>query len=221
MRARAWFDPVTVILINPNSTEAMTQSAVDTARMTSPGIRFEGWTSTSGPASIEGVEDGARAIPPLLDLVRRASASGADAIIIACFDDTGLAEAQGLADCPVIGIGQASYVLASLLSGRTAVVTTVAAAVPVIAANIEVQGYAATVQDVVAANVPVLTLANDPATALKCFHKQALELPPETRNLILGCSAAVSIRQDLQTLVEAKVIDGVWAAALLCRAFAE
>jgi allantoin racemase len=210
-----------VILINPNSTEAMTQSALNAARETSPEIAFEGWTSTFGPASIEGAKDGAKAIPPLLDLVRRASASGAEAIIIACFDDTGLAEAQALAACPVIGIGQASFAFASLLSGQTAIVTTVKAAIPVITANINAQGHGATIQHIVAADVPVLTLANDPATALKSFYRCALSLPPHTRNLILGCSAAVEIRDDLQALVDVKVIDGVWAAARLCRALTD
>ncbi|MBS1300913.1 aspartate/glutamate racemase family protein [Loktanella sp. SALINAS62] len=211
---------MTVILINPNSTESMTQSALESARMTSPDIQFDGWTSTRGPATIEGAGDGALAIPPLLELVQRASESDANAIIIACFDDTGLAEAQRIARCPVIGIGQASYILASLLSGRTAVVTTVEAAIPVIKANIKSQGFGATIQEVVAAQVPVLTLAQDPASAIKRFHDRATALPSDTRNLILGCSAAVLIRQDLQDLVDFHVIDGVCAAARLCRVFA-
>lgn len=59
---------MTVVLINPNSTEAMTQSALRAARAAAPDLTIEGWTSTYGPVSIEGPEDGARAIPPLLDL---------------------------------------------------------------------------------------------------------------------------------------------------------
>ena len=80
---------MTVLLINPNSPEAMTQGALRAARTAAPDLEFEGWTSTRGPVSIEGPEDGARAIPPLLDLVVRASSQGAQAIILACFDDTG------------------------------------------------------------------------------------------------------------------------------------
>lgn len=211
---------MTVVLINPNSTEAMTQSALSAARKASPDIPFEGWTSLSGPAAIEGPQDGALAVPPLLDLVRTASKSGAEVIIIACFDDTGLAEAQSIASCPVIGIGQASYVLASLLSGPTAVITTVQAAVPVIKANIQAQGHAAQIQQVVAANVPVLTLTDDPETALEKFRQAAQDLPPDTRNLILGCSGAVTVIGALQSELKSHVIDGVTAAAHLCRVFA-
>jgi allantoin racemase len=210
---------VTVILINPNSTDAMTQSALTAARTAAPRVQFEGWTSVSAPKSIEGPQDGARAVPPLLDLVRKASDAGADAIIIACFDDTGLAEAQAIAACPVIGIGQASYVIASLLAGPTAVITTVEAAVPVIKANIKAQGQSATVRHVEAADVPVLTLTNSPAVALAKFSDAAQKLPADTVNLILGCSGAVSIKRDLQADLHLNVIDGVTAAARLSRVF--
>ena len=208
---------MSVVLINPNSTEAMTQAALTAARQAAPDIQFEGWTSMSAPKSIEGPQDGARAVPPLLDLVRKASDAGADAIIIACFDDTGLAEAQAVAACPVIGIGQASYVVAALMAGPAAVITTVEAAVPVIQANIEAQGQSTTVTHVKAAGVPVLTLANDPSAALAKFSAAAKNLPADTLNVILGCSAAVSIRRDLQADLKLNVIDGVTAAARLSR----
>lgn len=210
---------MSVILINPNSTEAMTESAVEAARLSAPDLKFEGWTSTAGPVVIEGAKDGDLAIPPLMDLVREASLKGPAAIIIACFDDTGLTQAQQVANCPVIGIGQASFTFAGLMSGQTAVITTVADAVPVISANILDQGHAKNISRVEAAHVPVLMLSNDPSSALERFVHAAHQLPDDMRNIILGCSAAVSIRDDFAKQVVPYVIDGVTAAARLCRAF--
>ncbi len=207
-----------VILINPNSTEAMTLGALETARAAAPEIAFEGWTSRDGPPAIQGPEDGDRAVPPLLELVRRASDSGADAIIIACFDDTGLTEARRLANCPVIGIGQASFILASLMPGRTAVVTTVPEAVPVIEANIAGLGLSQAIAGVVAADVPVLTLEHDPADAAARFHAVSETLPPEVTNIILGCAGAVTIMGILRQSLPHTLMDGVTAAARLCRA---
>ncbi len=209
---------MTVILINPNSTEAMTRSALSAARRTSPGISFEGWTSMQGPPVIEGAKDGAAALPPLLELVREASDAGASAIVIACFDDTGLARAQQVASCPVIGIGQASFVMADLMSGPTAVVTTVEAAVPVIKANISGSGHGHVVRSVVAAHVPVLILEDDPKSAVDAFAAAARTLPKDTANLILGCAGAVTIAEDIRERFSLNVIDGVTAAARLCRA---
>lgn len=209
---------MTVFLINPNSTDAMTQSALEAAQAAAPELHFVGWTSSSGPASIEGAEDGARAVPPLLDLVRAASDMGAEVIIIACFDDTGLGQAQRIASCPVIGIGQASFVIAALMSGPTAIITTVQAAVPVITANLRAQGHAANIAHVLAADVAVLTLENDPDKALERFEAAALRLPDDTENLILGCSGAVSIVQRMQSGSSRNIIDGVSAAARLSKA---
>ena len=67
-----------------------------------------------GPASIEGYYDEALAVPGLLTRSPEASAAGADAAIIACFDDTGLDAARALADIPVIGICEAACHMAAL-----------------------------------------------------------------------------------------------------------
>lgn len=208
-----------VILINPNSTQAMTDSALAAARRTSPDITFEGWTSTDGPPAIQGPADGDAAIPPLLKLVRKASDAAADLIIIACFDDTGLAEARQIATCPVIGIGQASFVMAALLAGPTAIITTVPEAVPVITQNVADQGHAGTITKIQAASVPVLMLEEDTARAARAFGASAATLPADTANLILGCAGAVTITEAIQAQVPFRVIDGVTAAARLSRAF--
>ena len=113
-----------VIIINPNSTASMTDAMLAQARRSAPDLDFDGWTSTEGPQAIQGAADGEAARVPLLKLVERASSQGADGIIIGCFDDTALEEAATIADCPVIGIGQASYHFAALRNWRFSVVTT-------------------------------------------------------------------------------------------------
>lgn len=207
-----------VILINPNSTEAMTDSALTAARKASPGIVFEGWTSRLGPPAIEGAEDGEAAIPPLLDLVRKASDAGAQAIVIACFDDTGLDAARDMAACPVIGIGEASYIMAGLLPGPAAVITTVAAALPVIRGNIRAQGHGHRIAEVIAAEVPVLTLDHDPVGAARAFARATERLEGAPATIILGCAGAVTIIEHLSGTLPYTFMDGVTAAARLCRA---
>lgn len=207
-----------VILINPNSTEIMTQNALAAARVAAPDVEFEGWTSSKGPASIEGPEDGAAAVPPLLDLVRVADDGGADAIIIACFDDTGLVEAQSLARCPVIGIGQASFVMASLFGGKAGVVTTVPEAVPVIEGNIAMHGLDHIVGQVIASGVKVLAIDHEPDVAAQGFIVAVDQLERDVDTVILGCAGTVSILNAVRAAVDKRVIDGVWAAARLCRA---
>jgi allantoin racemase len=207
-----------VILINPNSTEAMTLSSVETAQKTAPEINFEGWTSFDGPPSIQGEEDGNYAIKPMLELVKKANKKKPSAIIIGCFDDTGLEQAREISLCPVLGIGESSFLLSYLFSGETAVITTVHEAVPIIKKNIKNAGYSTLISEVIAADVEVLDLEFSPAQSAVKFAQASKALNRSTQNIILGCAGAVKIKDEFETITGYKSFDGVTSAAKLCRA---
>ncbi|MFD1342104.1 aspartate/glutamate racemase family protein [Litorisediminicola beolgyonensis] len=204
-----------VILINPNSTEAMTTAMLAAARAAAPGLEIEGWTSHDAPPAIQGAEDGARAAPPLLKLIDKAVAEGAQGIIIGCFDDTALAEAAARAPCPVIGIGQAAYHEAALRSKRFSVITTLPISVPVLEGNIATYGLAPWLGRVRPADVPVLELDRDPEAALgpigaaaqAAIHEDGIEA------LILGCAGMVLVTRALRAALPVTVIDPVESAA--------
>jgi len=207
-----------VILINPNSTEAMTLSSVETAQKTAPEINFEGWTSFDGPPSIQGEEDGNHAIKPMLELVKKANKQKPSAIIIGCFDDTGLEQAREISLCPVLGIGESSFLLSYLFSGETAVITTVHEAVPIIKKNIKNAGYSTLISEVIAADVEVLDLEFSPTQSAVKFAQASKALNGSTQNIILGCAGAVKIKDEFETITGYKSFDGVTSAAKLCRA---
>ena len=207
-----------VILINPNSTEAMTISSTETAQEAVPEIEFVGWTSFKGPRSIQGHEDGERAIGPLLELVTKAEVEKPLVVILSCFDDTGLQKAKQICNCPVLGIGEASFVFSSLYSNQTAVITTVKEAVPIIKNNITDLGYANKVTDVIAADVEVLDLEYNPKASAMKFAKASEALNPNIKNIILGCAGAVNIKDEFERLTGYTAFDGVTSAAKLCRA---
>lgn len=204
-----------IVLINPNSTASMTEAMLRTARDCVPGVHFEGWTSTGGPPAIQGREDGQAAIAPLLDLVEKASDSGAKAIIIGCFDDTGLDEARNVSACPVLGIGQAAYHMAALAGGRFSVVTTLAVSVPILEENIHAYGLGGNLGSVRASNVPVLALEQDAdAAAIKIIDEiAAAEHEDGVQSVVLGCAGMVDIAEQARSRTHIRLIDGVRAAA--------
>lgn len=204
-----------IVLINPNSTVSMTEAMLRTVRDTVPGEYFEGWTSRHGPPAIQGREDGTVATPPLLKLVRKASDAGAKAIIIGCFDDTGLAEARDIAACPVIGIGQAAYHMASLAGARFSVVTTLPVSVPVLEENVKAYGLGGNLARVRASNVPVLALEGDAqAAAAKVIDEiSAAEREDGIQSVALGCAGMVDIAEQARSITQVRLIDGVRAAA--------
>lgn len=209
-----------IVIINPNATASMTDAMVETARKAVPGADILGWTSTKGPPAIQGEKDGEAAVPPLLDLVKKADKAGARAIIIGCFDDTGLSAARDIASCPVIGIGQAAYHLASLYGARFSVVTTLDVSVPVLAANISRYGLKHSLGRVRASGVPVLALEDDRANAtrqVKAEIRTALR-EDDIDSVVLGCAGMVHIVDDADDL-PIKLIDGVFAAVKLASTF--
>lgn len=207
-----------LLFLNPNSTESMTEGIAAAARAAAPpGVEIVARTNRAGPPAIQGEADGVAAIPGILAEI--ASALGAadtpDAIVIACFDDTGLAEARALAPCPVIGIGQAAYLAATLLGRRFSVVTTLPVSVPILEANLAAYGLAAACARVRASGIPVLEVeaAGDAiaAEAARAIAEDGAEA------IVLGCAGMAGLAERLATL-PVPVIDGVAAAAHLAAA---
>ena len=78
-----------LLVINPNTTLSMTDQIAQTARdMARPGTEIIAVQPRQGPSSIQGFHDVAQCQPGVLDIA--ADHSDADAVIVACFDDTGV-----------------------------------------------------------------------------------------------------------------------------------
>ena len=209
-----------IVLINPNSTASMTDAMAEVAERAAPGANVVAWTSHGGPPAIQGPEDGEASIPPLLDLVAKATADGARAIIIGCSDDTGLAEAAEQAECPVIGIGQAGYHLAAMAGPRFSVVTTLDVSVPILEANIKAYGLGAALGRVRASGVPVLELETDRAAATSRVLDEAGRAAAEDKvqTVVLGCAGMAHIPDAVPAGFKPRLIDGVAAATRIAAA---
>lgn len=207
-----------VVVVNPNATQSMTDAITrGVERVIGP---CTGLTNIDAPPAIQGPEDGARAVPGVLRLIRD---NPADAHIIACFDDTALAEAREETTGVVIGIGQASYHVATLLRPRFAVVTTLPVSVPVIEENIGAAGFGGACLGVVASGVPVLALEEDPETS---FHGVSsaitgVEAEHGPCAVILGCAGMGVLHERIKTRHPSLILDPVTCAARLVPALSD
>jgi allantoin racemase len=202
-------------VINPNSTVSFTDKIAAAAiEASGPGVTVEGITCTGSPPAIQGKADGDAATPFVLEEVARAEAAGADACVIACFDDTGLAEARAAVRIPVVGIGEAGYHAAILLGHRFSVVTTLSVSVPVLAGNIEAYGLAGHCARVRASEVPVLDLEREGSDARDRISAEiATALTEDAATaIVLGCAGMADLAADLAAKHGVPVIDGVAAA---------
>lgn len=209
-----------LLYLNPNSTGAMTRSVVTVAQAALPETEVIGWTNVSGPPAIQGAADGAAAVPGLRAMLPRARQVGADAIVIACFDDTGLDEIRAEAHCPVLGIGQAACVMAGLLGGGFSIVTTLDVSVPVIEANVARIG--APCRRVRASGLPVLTVEEGREETRARLAREILRAGAEdgVSVVVLGCAGMAGLHGDLAARTGMTLVEGVAASARLARAVA-
>jgi allantoin racemase len=202
-----------ICLINPNTTRSMTEACADAAKLVlGDRMQIDALTVSSGPESIEGHYDGAVATVGLMETLR--ANPDADGYIIGCFDDTGLDAARCLVDAPVVGMGEASFHIASLLANRFAVITTLGRSVPIIEDNLERYGLGRRCVAVLATDVPVLELeSKDGAAEIKIEEqmRQARELGAEA--VVLGCAGMVAMTRRLSEKFGMPVVDGITGAA--------
>ena len=173
----------------------------------------------NGPAAIQGPEDGEAALPHLFALFDdRMKRDHFDAVIIACFDDTGLWILKDKSPVPVIGIGEAGYHAAMLLARKFSVVTTLPASLPVLKENIDAYGMGSRCAHIRASNVPVLALEAHPQAAKAAIDAQIHQVlqQDDASAIVLGCAGMADIAAEFEHKYQVPVIDGVKAAIGLC-----
>ncbi|MEM6487153.1 MAG: aspartate/glutamate racemase family protein [Pseudomonadota bacterium] len=211
-----------LLIINPNSTAAMTDSIARAARaVAGPGVTVVAMNPVDTPPAIQGPEDGAAALPGLFALFERATADQAyDAAVIACFDDTGVWDLKARAPLPVIGIGEAACHAAMLVAQRFSVVTTLPVSIPVIEENLARFGFLPRCARVRAADVPVLEFETDKPAAEAALIAETARAVAEDRcqAIVLGCAGMADLAASMTARFGLPVIDGVASAVRLAQA---
>lgn len=203
-----------IAVINPNTTASMTATIADAARRVAhAGTEILAITSSMGPVSIEGYYDEVFAVPGLLVEIAKAEREGADAIVIACFDDTGLDAARALAGIPVIGICEAALSATSFIAQRFSVVTTMERSRLPVEHLVHRYGMGSRCK-VRAADVPVLSLEDPNSNARDRLRSEISAALKDDRAeaIVLGCAGMADLTAALRQEFGVPVVDGVAAA---------
>jgi allantoin racemase len=203
-----------LLIVNPNTTASMTATIAHAAgRVANAGTDIVAVTSSMGPVSIEGYYDEAFAVPGLLIELSKGQAAGADAAIIACFDDTGLDAARALADIPVIGICEAAVATTAFIAQRFTVVTTMERSRLPLEHLVHRYGMSGRCK-VRAADIPVLSLEDPMSNAREKLRAEIAAALREDRAeaIVLGCAGMADLAAELRAEFGVPVVDGVAAA---------
>jgi allantoin racemase len=199
-----------IMVINPNTTAAMTQQMVETcSKLVGPEVELRVCNPTKGVPSIQGRADGIAAAYYTLELIRKADKEGVDGFVIACFDDTGLQAAREVAGGPVVGIGEAAMSAASMLGAKYSILTSTQRSVQILEENADNYGLSKRCQGIHALNIPVLDLHSESSYGLALERSRKIVEQDHAECLVMGCGGMTHWQEPLSNDLGMPVIDGV------------
>lgn len=207
-------------VINPNTSASMTHKIAEVAkRIAAPGTRISATNPASGPTSIESHFDEAISAVGVAEEVRNGERRQTDAYIIACFGDPGLLAARELTRAPVIGIAEAALHMATLISTRFSVVTTLGRTAIIAEHLLQNYGFAHHCRRVRAAEIPVLDLEDGDTVLAKLIDECCRARDEDDIGaIVLGCGGMADLTEQISDAVGLPVIEGVTAAVKLAEA---
>lgn len=195
-----------ILIINPNSSQEMT-AAIQSVAADYAGDAFEVETlSTPGaPEYIDYYTDQALAAPGMMQIVRD-NEKDFDAFVVACHCDPNLDLLKQITDRPVVGIGEASMKIASMLGHSFSVVSAGKHSIPnkeAVIRKYHLEGCCASVRgpkddfDDPTVEGPYLS------TAQVALEEDLAEV------IVLGCAGFAGMAEKLSAKLGVPVLDGI------------
>jgi allantoin racemase len=210
---------VRILLINPNTTEAVTQRMAEAARnVAAPDVVIETATARFGPHIIGSRVESAVAAAAVVE--RLAQAKGYDAVIVGASVDPGLAAAREMLDVPVIGITEAALHAACLLGGKIGAIVMSANSDTILREMADAYGLGTRLGAVRTLPItPLELLADlDAATRAIAAAAEAMVSSDGVDTIVLIGAVMAGVASVVQPAVRVPVLEGVSAAVGLAEA---
>jgi allantoin racemase len=167
-----------------------------------------------GPANLEYMYYETLVTADIIHKVKRAEIDGYDAVIIGCFYDPGLYQSREITDIVVVGPGEASMCIASVLGYKFSVLAGRNKWVPIIMENIQKYGYKEKLASVKLLELGVEDFHKDDGyteTVMIAKGREAVE-QDGAEVIILGCTMQFGFYSKLQEYLSIPVIDPIAAS---------
>jgi allantoin racemase len=212
-----------LLLINPNTTQSMTDKVVASARtFASPGTELVGATGRFGAAYVASRAAFAVAAHAALDAWAHATQTERfDAVVIACFGDPGLEALREIAPAPVVGMADAAVKIAAAGGARFGIVTGGERWGPMLEEFVAARRLSAQLAGVETVAPTGADIARDPDGSLALLAAACGRAAARgAQAVILGGAGLAGLTPRLQPMVDVALIDGVEAAVRTAEAAA-
>ena len=209
-------------LINPNTTQSMTDSIYNMAvRYADADTEITAVSPLTGPDSIECYVDEYLAVPGVIqEVIKGDKEENADAFIIACFGDPGLAAAREVTEKPVLGICESAITTAKFIAPYFSVVSVLDRSRKVTEDVVKAYGAESFCRSIRTTGLSVLEFGKNPEKGLKALAEQGRRAVEEdgAECILLGCAGFVDFVDRLRDELGVPVLDGVMPAVKLAEA---
>ncbi len=200
-----------LLVLNPVSTDVWNDlTLTHVKKILSPEVEVSVRSLSEGPPAIESEYDRDLAAPHVVSEVIKASKEGFHAVVINCFDDPGLRASREVSKILVLGIGETSLAVATLLGYRIAVISTGSrySRTAYYRRAIEL-GLEKRVVYASGVDIRVLDLRKDLNTVKKALLDEAKKAINEfnAEVIVLGCSGLIGLSEELSEVLGVPVVD--------------
>jgi len=206
-----------ILVINPNSTEAVTRGidqAVEPLRMPG-GPAIECVTLKDGPPGIETQQHVDGVVAPLLKLVRDKESQYA-AFVIACYSDPGLHSLREATKKPVLGISECGILTALTLGQKFGVIAILRQSIARHLRYVGALGVSERLAAELPVDIPVVELSDEQKT-----FGRMVEVGSTLRHqhgadvVVMGCAGMARYRKPLQDAIGIPVVEPTQAAVAM------
>ena len=199
-----------IFVINPNTSENMiSHIRRELEQIKQPDTQLTVVCPDRGPETIESAYDEAYAIPPTLELVKKANQEGYDAVILACFLDPGLEAAKEISEIPVVGIEESTLHMAAMLGAKFSVMTPRKQRIPAKENHVHMRGMGHFLASVRSLDLSVAEADRDPEKTKRRVLEVAQRAVEEdgAEVIILGGASMTGYARDIEAKLNVKVLD--------------
>ncbi len=212
-----------LMIINPNSSEAVTSAIMDSARRgASPGTELLAVTTKGGTRNIDSAFgdylSGASMIRTCLEAV---PVHTPDAVVLAGFGRVGIDALKEALTIPVVSIAEASMAMACLLGHRFTTLTMLQQFIPYQQDLVRLYGFEAKCASVRAININVEECATNREKTLGELTAEIRRIVAEDRSdvVILACAGLCGYDTELSRRAGVPVLDPVAVAVKVAEGF--
>ncbi len=200
-----------ILVLNPNTTAAMTENMAEQARRHArAGTEIEAVTAAHGAASIEGHYEAQNVGAAMLETIK-IRAPEFDGVVIAGYGDPGLYPAREISPVPVVGIAEASMLMACTIAHKFTIVTVLSRIRPMLENVVRLHGLESRCASIRTTPLSVLDCERDPARAEREIIKAAMTAVAEdsAEAILLGCGGMGPLDQRVGSVIDVPVLDGI------------